>query len=84
MNNLPIEIFNKIMLYNSHPLADLFKKELKEELTEHYRILEEGPGYEPNWSADDDFLFGYETLVRRLNEAGKERQMWNLRAKYNQ
>ena len=33
MNNylekLPQEVFNKIMLYNSHPVADLFKKELE-------------------------------------------------------
>ena len=83
MNNLSIEIFNKIMLYNSHPLADLFKKELKEELSEHYRILKEGPCYEPNWCADDDFLFGYETLVSKLRENNKELQMWNLHAKYN-
>ena len=26
--DIPEEVFNKIMLYNSHPLADLFKKEL--------------------------------------------------------
>ena len=35
--NLPEHIINKIMLYVSHPVADLFKKEMKttlEELTE--------------------------------------------------
>ena len=26
MNKLPNEIINKIMLYNSHPVADLFKE----------------------------------------------------------
>ena len=30
MNNLPEDVFNKIMLYNTHPVADLFKKELEE------------------------------------------------------
>ena len=80
MNNLPIEIFNKIILYNSHPLADLFKKEFKEELTDHYRIFEEGPGYEANWCEDDDSLFGYDILARKLREAGKDLQMWNLYA----
>ena len=29
---LPEVIFNKIMLYNSHPVADLFMEELKEEV----------------------------------------------------
>ena len=84
LDKLPEEIFNKIMLNtNSHPVADLFKKELEEELSEHYRILKEGPCYEPNWCADDDFLFGYETLVSKLRENNKELQMWNLHAKYN-
>ena len=34
LDNLPEEVFNKIMLYNTHPVSDLFKKELKEELSE--------------------------------------------------
>ena len=27
MNNLPNEIINKILLFNSHPLVDVFKKD---------------------------------------------------------
>ena len=27
MNNLPIEIINKIMLFNYHPLADVYNKD---------------------------------------------------------
>ena len=29
MNTLPREIINKIMLFISHPVADIFKKELE-------------------------------------------------------
>ena len=29
LDKLPQEVFNKIMLYNSHPVSDLFKKELE-------------------------------------------------------
>ena len=82
LDKLPQEVFNKIMLYNTHPIADLLKKELEEELNEHYRILTEGPCYEPNWSEDDDFLFGYECLKRKLSANNKEFQMWKLHAKY--
>ncbi len=30
IDNLPEVVFNKIMLYNSHPVSDLFKNELEE------------------------------------------------------
>ena len=33
LDKLPQEGFNKIILYISHPIADLFKKELDEELS---------------------------------------------------
>ncbi len=39
LDKLPEDVFNKIMLYNTHPVSDMFKKELEEELNEHYRIL---------------------------------------------
>ena len=81
LDKLPEEVFNTIMLYNTHPVSDLFKKELEEELNEHYRIHKEGPGYEPNWSEDDDCLFAYECLKRKLS-ANEEIQMWKLHAKY--
>ena len=82
LDKLPEEIFNKIMLYyNSHPVADLFKKQFEEELNEHYRIREEGPCYEPNWSEDDDWLFGYQYLIRKLSDNNKEYQMWKLYVK---
>ena len=73
---LPEHIVNKIILYNSHPVADLFKQELEEELEDHYRILREGPDGETNWCADDDDLFAYEHLKRMLRDNGKERHMW--------
>ena len=28
-NKLPIELLNKMMLYNSHPVADVFKNEMR-------------------------------------------------------
>ena len=61
----------------------MFKKELDEELSEHYRILDEGPGLEPNWCKDDDWLFAYECLMSKLLNNNKELQMYKLRAKYN-
>ena len=76
LENLPKEIINKIMIFNSHPLADLFKKELDDELGDHYRILREGPAAEANWCADDNELFAYEHLKRKLSDNGKGRQMW--------
>jgi hypothetical protein len=76
LENLPKEIINRIMIFNSHPLADVFKKELEEELEDHYRVLREGPGGEANWCADDNELFAYEHLKKKLSDNGKERQMW--------
>ena len=76
LNILPEEIINKIMIFNSHPVADLFKKELEEELEDHYRILREGPGGETNWCADDDDLFAFEHLKRMLKDDDKEHQMY--------
>ena len=35
---LPNEIMNKIMLFNSHPLADLFKESVKCHLEAHKNI----------------------------------------------
>ena len=78
LDKLPEEILNKIMLCNTHQVSDLFKQELEEELSNHYRIHEEGPGYEPNWCEDDDFLFGYEALKRKLSDNNKEFQMWKV------
>ena len=82
LDKLPQEILNTIILYNSHPVSDLFKKSFDEELNDHYRIREEGPGYEPNWSEDDDWLFAYQYLMRKLSANNKEFQMWKLHAKY--
>ena len=80
---MPEDFFNKIMLYSiSHPVAELFKKELEEELSEHYRIREEGPPYNFNWSHDDDLLVGYRTLVSKLTYNNKELQWTKLHVKY--
>jgi hypothetical protein len=78
---LPNEIEWNVFKYMSHPVADVFKKELEEELDDHYRILREGPCYEENWCADDDELFGYQYLSRKLSDNGKEKQMWKLHFK---
>ena len=36
---LPENVVNKIMLYNSHPVADLFKKEFEDDLDFHSIIF---------------------------------------------
>ena len=64
------DIINKIMIYSSHPLADLFKKELEEELEDHFRILKEGPGLELNWCADDEWSFAHEYFRLKLYSDG--------------
>ena len=33
--SVPVEVFNKIMLYNSHPVADVFRNGYIEELEEY-------------------------------------------------
>ena len=41
MNNnidFPEDVFNKIMLYNSHPVSDLFKKEFLEDYEDDPRF----------------------------------------------
>ena len=48
------------MLYNPHPVADLFNKEFEEELWSHFAI-----DHEMDCSADDDFLFAYSYLSSR-------------------
>ena len=35
---LPEEIINKITLYNTHPVADLFNKGFEDELCSHFAI----------------------------------------------
>ena len=50
---LPEDIVNKISLYNSHPIADLFKKEFKDDLDLHFNH------YRKSKSFDDIILFAY-------------------------
>ena len=53
MNKLPNEIINKIMLFNSHPVADLFKEvaiPLSENLNRQIY---------PSYNSDDDDYFCY-------------------------
>ena len=38
MKNMPEDIFNKIMLYNTHPVADLFKKEFLDDYEDDPRF----------------------------------------------
>jgi hypothetical protein len=57
---LPKELVNKIMLYNPHPVADLFNKGFEDELFSHFAI-----DHDINWCADDDSLFAYSYLSSR-------------------
>ena len=38
LDKLPQEVFNKIILYNSHPVSDLFKKEFLEDYEDDPRF----------------------------------------------
>ena len=40
MNELPNEIINQILLFNSHPVADLFKEAVAQVNEELYEIIE--------------------------------------------
>ena len=67
MNKLPNEIINKIMLFNSHPVADLFKEAVKTVNEELYENIEGDYEYggEDYCRADemsfaDHFFNGYE------------------------
>ena len=67
MNNLPIEIINQILLFNSHPVADLFKEAVKTVNEELYENQEGDYEYggKDYCHADDmsfaDFYFSFET-----------------------
>ena len=50
---LPEDIVNKISLYNSHPIADLFKKEFKDDLDLHFNHYRKGKSF------DDIVLFAF-------------------------
>ena len=74
--SIPREIFNKIMLYNSHPVADVFKSGYLEELKDY----EFG-------QTTDYFNFSFCEVIKmtkEANEAEKEsKRQWNLyRSKY--
>ncbi len=53
---LPEEIVGKITLYNSHPVADLFKNELEEALYCHFSEVERFEK-EDDFSLEDHIMF---------------------------
>ena len=65
MNKLPNEIINQILLFNSHPVADLFTEAVKIDNEELYEIIYDfyGPGIdyckEDDKSFADHFFAGY-------------------------
>ena len=63
-DKLPQEVFNKIMLYNSHPIADLFKKEL------------ELDDYEVDNGSRFNTFFNYTIWKRYTIEAERHRIIW--------
>ena len=84
INELPEELQWNIIKMTCHPMADAFKKGLKEELDDHFRVLKEGPGYEENWCADDEWTFAYEHFKQKLYmEKKRSDQFWNIYTYYN-
>jgi len=61
MNNLPIEIINHIMRFNSHPLADIARDNIISTRFGTYYYI----GDKLRWmfSEESDFIDGYETYV---------------------
>ena len=56
---LPENVVNKIMLYNSHPVADLFKKEFEDDLLLHFTPHKTRTHIK---CYDDMILFAYDYL----------------------
>ena len=54
--DLPLDVINKIMLYTSHPLSDLFKYEMKQRINELNKV--QAGDYE---YGGEDFTIGDET-----------------------
>jgi hypothetical protein len=53
MENLPIDIINRIQCYNIHPVSTLFKTEFKEFIDDHF--LEEYNEYNDAYESVDSF-----------------------------
>ena len=54
---LPENVVNKIMLYNSHPVADLFKNEFEDDLDFHFNHFYKRGNGKVLRCQDDDMLF---------------------------
>ena len=78
VNELPYDLRWNVIKFSTHPVADLFKQELEEDLEWHFHVFKEGPCYEPNWCADDEELFAYRSLCMKLHEKGSDLQSWHL------
>ena len=61
MNNLPIEIINHIMRFNSHPLADIARDNIISTRFGKYYYI--GDRLRWMFSEESDFIDGYETYV---------------------
>ena len=66
LDKLPQVVFDKIMLYNSHPVSDLFKKELDAALKELDVALKE------HYSEDDPIFFTFYDYALYINRCEKE------------
>ena len=76
---LPNEIEWNVIKYMSHPLADVFKKELEEDLELHFHIYDESRSNDSYWiSEDEGAMFAYHVLSRKLSDNNKDKYMWQL------
>ena len=70
--SIPIEIFNKIMLYNSHPVADIFNDAYGDDFE---YVQESCNGLEP-----DSF---YEFWSMQMNRKKEDIRQWKIyKSKY--
>ena len=59
---LPENVVNKIMLYNSHPVADLFKKQFEDDFDFHFNHFYKRGNEKVLRCQDDDMLFASDYL----------------------
>ena len=89
MNKLPNEIINQILLFNSHPVADLLKQAVETVNKEIYEIIEGDYEYggEDYCHADEmsfaDFYFSFEDRDRLHNSRHIYRYCWMDSIYYN-
>ena len=72
--NLPEHIINKIMLYVSHPVADIMRLEV-ESCLEHYVPINNG--YEYEYGGEESFVEAYFKFQNWLKKEGEDKLVYS-------